>query len=311
MAQKSNKKDNKNKSKVCPVCGGTGKTRWKRDNGTEIYVLDIKGRTCSFCRGSGRIYHKPYLQFVRISFKLPPRKIPLQRPRLGRHGRLSRSPVILPPPGAPMAGWSDGNMVPKSTPESVYLGSDVDYSIAQDDIPEEEKSPMETILRISDNITITLGKEFHPDLVLDINSVQTNFQEALEVSSESVTARICYGIESNEYLELLLNQIDPFKESTVIQLDDDVYAAVENKEQLLNIEPYEAHISEYDTDIGLEVENAPVSELSLRPHQTTSADYTDVLGPAMSDQGDPLDVIGVEDLLGFDINTDVTGDVCF
>ena len=141
--------------------------------------------------------------------------------------------------------------------------------------------------------------------------MQTNFQEALEVSSESVTARICYGIESNEYLELLLNQIDPFKESTVIQLDDDVYAAVENKEQLLNIEPYEAHISEYDTDIGLEVENAPVSELSLRPHQTTSADYTDVLGPAMSDQGDPLDVIGVEDLLGFDINTDVTGDVCF
>ena len=64
-------------------------------------------------------------------------------------------------------------------------------------------------------------------------------------------------------------------------------------------------------NIGLEVENAPVSELTLRPHQTTSADYTDVLGPAMSDQAGPLDVIGVEDPLGFDINTDVTGDVGF
>ena len=308
MAQKSNKKDNKDRSQVCPVCRGSGKTRWKRDNDTGIYVVDIKGRTCPLCRGSGRFYRRPYLRFVRIRFKLQPKKIPLSWPRSGRHGRLSRSPVILPPPGAPMAGWSEGDMVPKSTPESVYLGSDVDYSIAQDDIPEEE-SPMQTILRISDNITITLGKEFHPDLVLDIDTVQTNFQEALEASSESVTARICYGIESNEYLELLLNQINPFKESTVIQLDDDVYAAVENKEQLLNIEPYEAHISEYDTDVGLEVENAPVSELTLRPHQTTSADYTDVLGPAMSDQRNPLDVIGVEDPLSFDINTNVTGGV--
>ena len=311
MAQKSNKKDNKDRSQVCPVCRGSGKSRWKRDNGTGIYVIDIKGRTCPLCRGSGRFYRRPYLRFVRIRFKLQPKKIPLSWPRYGRHGRLSRSPVILPPPGAPLAGWSDGNMIPKSTPESVYLGSDVDYSIAHDDIPEEEEYPMQAILRISDNITITLGKEFHPDLVLDIDTVQTNFREALDASSESVTARICYGIESNEYLELLLNQIDPFKESTVIQLDDDVYAAVENKEQLVDIEPYETHISEYDTDIGLEVENAPVSDLTLLPHQTTSAAYTDVLGPAMSDQGDPLDVIGVEDPVGFDINTDVTGDVGF
>ncbi len=37
----------------------------------------------------------------------------------------------------------------------------------------------------------------------------------------------------------------------------------------------------------------------------------DVLGPAMSGQADTLDVIGVEDPAGFDINTDVTGNAGF
>jgi hypothetical protein len=308
MANRSNKKDNKDESKVCPVCRGTGKTRWKRDKGTGIYVIGTKGRTCSFCGGSGRIYRKPYLRFVRIRFKLPRGKTPFRRPRSGRHGRLSRSPIILPPPGTPLAGWSQDIHVPKSTPESVYLGAEVDYNVEEDDRIEGE-SPTENILRISDDITITLGKEFHPDLVLDIDTVQTNFQEALEASSESVSAQVCFGVDSHEYMELLLHQINPFEESTVIQLEDDVYAAAENKEQLLNIEPYETNIYEYDTDIGLEVENAPVSGLSLQPHQISSTDDTNVLGPIMSNQGNHLDVIGIEDPLSLDMNTDITGGV--
>jgi hypothetical protein len=308
MANKSNKKDNKNQSKVCPVCKGTGKTRWKRDKGTGIYVIGTKAMTCYFCGGSGRIYRKPYLRFVRIRFKLPSRRRSFRWPRSGRHGRFYHSPVILPPPGTPLAGWSQDIHAPKSTPESVYRDAEIDYNVEEDDRVEEE-SPMENILRISDDITITLGKEFHPDLVLDIDTVQTNFQEAFEASPESVTAQVCFGVDSNEYMELLLHQINPFEESTVIQLDDDVYTTVENKEQLLNIEPYETNIYEYDTDIGLEVGNAPVSGLSLQPHQFSSTVDTDVMGPTLSNPSNHLDVIGVEDPLSFDMNTDITGGV--
>jgi hypothetical protein len=306
MANKSNKKDNKDKSKVCPVCRGTGKTRWKRDKGTGIYVIGTKAMTCSFCRGSGRISRKPYLRFVRVRFRLPPRKRPYRWPISGRRGRFSHGSVVLPPPGTPLAGWSQDIHAPKSAPESVYRGAEVDYNVEEDDKVEEE-SPMENILMISDDITITLGKEFHPDLVLDIDTVQTNFQEALEASSESVTAQVCYGVESNEYMELLLHQINPFEESTILQLDDDVYTAVENKEQLLDIEPYETNIYEYETDIGLEVDNAPVSDLLQQPHQFSSTDNADVLGPAISNPSNHLDVIGVEDPLSFNISTDITG----
>jgi hypothetical protein len=108
-------------------------------------------------------------------------------------------------------------------------------------------------------------------------------------------------------MELLLHQMNPFEESMVIQLDDDVYAAVENKEQLLSIEPYETNIYEYETDIGLEVENAPVSGLSLQPHQFSSTDNANVLGPAISNPSNHLDVIGAEDPLSFNMNTDITG----
>ena len=124
MANKRDKKDDKDESKVCPVCRGTGKTRWKRDKGTGIYVIGTKARTCSFCGGSGRIYRKPYLRFVRIRFKLPSRKIPFRWPKSGRHGRFSHSPVILPP-GTPLAGWSEDIYIPKSTPESVYRDVEV------------------------------------------------------------------------------------------------------------------------------------------------------------------------------------------
>lgn len=313
MAHKSNKKDkkdDKDRSQVCPFCGGSGKIRWKRDDGTDIYVFDIKGRTCPLCHGSGRLYRKLYLRPVRIHFKLRPKRIPLRWPRFGRHGRFSRSPVILPPPGAPMAGWPEGDMVPKSTPESPYLGADIDYNITDDDSLEEE-SPCQTILRICDNITITLGKEFHPALVLDTDTVHTNFLEALEASPGFVTAEICYSDESNERHEMLLSQIDPFKKPTVIQLDEDVYAAVENKEQLFNVQHYEAHISECNAALGLDIANESAPELVLEPHQSASAVFTNVLGPAVSHPVDPLDVIGVEDPLDFDINTDVTGDVGF
>lgn len=228
-------------------------------------------------------------------------------------------------------------MVPQSPPESAYPYEDIryptfDYRNKKDEDREDEPTGngSEIILRLPEGITI--GQEFPSNLVLDPDFITINFQEALEAGSEPVTARIVYGAKSGECLEVLLREINPLRdEPAVLELKsgdrvfnfdgelstvskDEVFV-FENKDRLLAVEPYQAHIetdiSESGAAAGLEIVNDPGGQLTLSPHQTNSAASMDVLGPAMSGQVNPLDVIGVENPVGCDINTDVTGDVVF
>jgi len=116
---------------------------------------------------------------------------------------------------------------------------------------------------------------------------------------------------------MFLREFDPLNQPVLIQLDDEVYAVFGNKDQLLDLELYlgephiETHISEYDAGLPLNIENEPAPELTLQSLQSTSATFADVLGPDVSGQANPLDVTGIQDPFGFDINTNVTGDVGF
>jgi len=329
MAHKSNEKDDEDKPQTCPLCGGTGKLRLKcHDEDTDICGFDVKEGTCAcpLCHGSGKVGRFLSLERRRIRLRQRPRRIFLRRRRIspsrGRSGKFSRSPILLLPPGTPLAGYLEGDMIPKSTPESAYLDADIDYDTTDNDNPEEEEHvfiqyqyPRETILRISDDITITLGKEFPPSLVLDTDFIDTNFQDAFQPGQDILTAQISYGRHSDEYFEWLLHEVDPFNQPAIIQLDNEVYALAENKDQLLDLEPYEAdietHISEYDAGLPLDIENEPAPELTLQSHQSTSATFADVLGPDVSGQANPLDVTGIQNPFGFDINANVTGKVGF
>jgi len=354
MAHKSNKKDKKDKSRVCQFCGGSGKVHLRCDD-VDILGSKVMELLCPICHGSGRVgtqLQPMYLRFRQLprmllqagrsrSRQLPGR-LPIPRGQ-GHGGRLSRSRRLLLLPGTPLAGYQEGDTVPKSSPESAYPYADLRYPIFDyrkkkddDEEPDEDRedepirNESEIILRLPDGITI--GQEFPSNLVLDPDFTTINFQEGLEAGSEPVTARIVYGAKSDECLEVLLREINPLRgEPAVLELKsgdgifdldgelstvskDEVFV-FENKDRLLAVEPYQAHI---ETDIsgsgavsGLEIENVPGGQLTLSPHQSNSAASMDVLGPAMSGQVNPLDVTGVEDPVGFDINTDVTGDAGF
>lgn len=311
---KSDSKDES--SQTCPLCGGTGKLCLNcNDDDTDIYSSAVRTMICPLCRGRGKVRHYS-LRHMRIRLRPRPNRMLLRRRRpsssRGRGGKFSRSHILLLPPCTPVSGWPDGDLIPKSSPESAYLGEDIDYTIVRDDENPREGYPGETILRFSDNITLTLGKEFPPNLVLDTRFIDTNFQEAFEARQDLLTAQITYGRQSDEYFEWLLHEIDPFKQPAIIQLEDELYAVVGNKGQFLDLEPYEVHtethISEYNAGLQLDIENEPARELTLQPHQSTSATFTDVLGPDVAGEGTSLDITAdVEDPIGFDVNTDIVG----
>jgi len=311
---------------LCPICHGHGEV------GPHLRPVYLRFRQLP----------RMLLQAGRSRSRQLPGRLPVPRGQ-GRGGRLSRSRRLLPLPGTPLTGYPEGNMVPQSGPESAYPYADVRYTVFDyrkkkdyDEEPDEDRedettrNESEIILRLPDGITI--GRGFPANLVLDPDFTTTNFQEGLEAGSEPVTARIVYGAKSDECLEVLLREINPLRgEPAVLELKsggrvfdfdgelstvskDEIFV-FENKDQLPAVEPYQAHvetdISESGAASGLEIENVPGGQLTLSPHQSNSAASMDVLGPAMSGQVNPLDVTGVEDPVGFDINTDVTGDVGF
>jgi len=330
MANKnSNKKDTKGKSKNCPFCGGSGKIRLRCDD-TNMELL------CPICQGSGK--RRPHLRPVYLRFKQLPTKIPVPR-RQGGGGRISRIRCPLLPPGTPLVGYPEGNMIPQSTPETVYPYEDIRYPIFHfhekrdddeepDDYREDEPTGhgSEIILQLPEGITI--GHEFSANLVLDSDFTMINFQDDLETGSEPVTARIVYGVNMDECLEEFSWENNPLSgKPTVLELksDDRVFHITgelstvskneifvfENKDQLIVAEHYQENIETeiYGSGIpsGIKIENIPDGQLTLSPHQSNRVASMDVLGPAMSGQVNPLDVSGVQDPLGVDISTDVIG----
>ena len=313
MANKSKKKDKKDKWYPCPFCKGSGRIDFKRSD-TDILGPNSKKLTCPICHGQGRIRDilRYILRPVRVHFKRQPRMIPSRWPRSGRHGRLSRNPIILPPPGTPLSGWPEDDMVPKSTPESAMVYEDIDHKVEDTEVP---CKAYPTVLRLAENITITLGTDFPSGLKLDTEHVQTNFKDGLEVDSRFVSAQIIYDSNSSERLETLLSQIAPYERLDIIQLSDGTYAAAGNKDVLFDIKPYESHLETYipggNADLEIEMENGIQDAQPLQPHQLNTPLSADVLGPAASQLSDTLNVIGVEDPIDSDIDTNIAGDIVF
>jgi len=287
MADKNEKTEQKDKTEVCPYCGGTGKIRLKAEV-DRMLGLNTNELVCPACGGRGRVSRlaKYSARPIRLRLKNPLPKMLSRKPLGHRSGRLSRSPVILPRPGTSLSDWPEGDMVPKPSPETAYSDANiknyVDYYEKPDDDTSKKKykptqNDAESILRLSDDIHVTLGKEFGPNVVLDPDFIEINFKQVLEANSGYVAAEIRYGFKSDEHIETLMRQIDPLDKSTILELDGEVYYIFENIDRFLDIEtrleqvPIEAHISQRDAECGLKVTNETLAPLTLHPHQPTSA----------------------------------------
>lgn len=294
---------------TCPLCSGTGRIRRKCDETDICEASDVKEElTCLLCRGRGKV--KRYLRSLRIRPRHRLSSLLSRKRRFGaglsRSGRLSRSPIILLPPGTPLSGWPDGDMVPQFSPESAYPQGDINYTIVTDDNYPEEEYPRETTLTIADAITITIGKEFAANnFIVDSGLVDINFLEALEAASDPATAHISYGVGSTEYLETLLQEVLPTIQSSIMQTDED-FCLGEVNSQLA--EPPDVDISQYDPGLCVDIEDRPAFDLTLQLNaQSTSASFTELLPPDVLGQVNPPDITGVEGPVGFDFNTDIIG----
>ena len=302
MTHNNDKNDGKDRMQPCPFCNGTGKVHGKPADDTEITGSDKHEGKCPVCQGRGKI--RGSLRPVRLRvWRWLKRKLP-NIPKPGRGGRLSRSSIILPPPGSPLAGWSEGNLVPRSSPESAFISAEIDYNTMDDNNP-VEAHPGQTLLRISDNITNILGREYPPNLVLDTDSTETNFDNALEPGSNPVTAQVVYTDGGNDYDNVLLRETQPY----IIQQDDEYYVLSENTNY--SVELVEAQMAVNNTPLLYDIQNEPVPELSLLSHQPPSVTFTEVLAPDPYRQINSYDVTGTEDQTGFNINTDITGHEIF
>jgi hypothetical protein len=196
-------------------------------------------------------------------------------------------------------------MVPESSPESAYLGTDIEYPVTDSDIPEEE-CPRKTTLAIGDGITITIGKEFAPnDFVLDTDFVETNLDEALEADLDPLTVQICYGLGSHEYLDLLLRDIWPTAQPPFMLMDEGVFLG-ELDRQLA--EPYSASMSLCHEGLPLDVETDVPPDVSLLPQsQSASIGFLHVPPAGSLHEQDSLDIVGFTDPAGLGFNTNIVG----
>ena len=296
MASRGNK-NKKDKPDACTFCCGSGKIDAKSDD-TDIWGLNAGKRSCPVCHGRGRILR--FLRGMRIRFgRLPKRIPPKKRGRSG--GRLSRSQFLLPPPGAAVSGWSEGDLVPKSNPESAC--PHLEYYRMDNDISEEEdnlnQSDGESTLRCSDDKPITSGKQFPPNLVLDSELAKIDPLEAPGSNSQSPGPQIIYDFESDE-------GIDPSGPLAAIQPGDETYAV--GDEQVFDIKPcredMETSVRKYDLNPDINMEDPALPDLTL------SQDLPPAGGFA-SPPENTLDITGIDDPFGFDIDTDVTGNTGF
>jgi hypothetical protein len=301
MRDESDKKNSQNKLEICGFCSGSGKVCLTYDDNTGTGRRNVVKLVCPVCRGRGKARRRS--RPVRMGFKLQRRNFLPGRPTSGRHGRLSHGLTILPPAGTPLAGWPEGDLVPKSTPESEYAGLDVDPAEAPDD-PELRQR---TVLRLSDDQTIVVSPEFAPGVVLDATSVQTNFEEPFEVDSEVITAQVLYDLGSSEHLRAFLDLVQPHVELPFEHLDG--VAGISGQGGLLSAEPPEIDLSGYDSGLSADIAESALDEVTVPLHRHMSATHTNVLSPNLHGPASALDVVGFSDPVGFEINTDVTGQV--
>ncbi|MBN2269868.1 MAG: hypothetical protein JXN61_04595 [Sedimentisphaerales bacterium] len=315
--ENNNVDNNKDSPEVCIACSGTGTIAFAFSDAPQIDPDDVIELACPICLGSGKA--RRLSRPVRIRLRLPQKKIWPGRRKSGRRGRLSRSPIILPLPGSPLSGRLEGNMIPRSTPESEYIGP---YSDKEDAADGDEDQPLqhpgqvanlvpdcpdgETVLRISDDLILTIGGEFGQDISLDTEFAHSNFQEPLELGSGPVMAEISYDLDSSEPIGALPNPAQPPLDLPIEPLAEDAVGG-SGKGGILHPEETRIDLSGYDPRLSAEIANDPLGKLAIPPHHDISATNPSLRPPALDGPVSPLDVVGFLDPFGLNIDTDVIG----
>ncbi len=306
MPDESNKADSKDKLEICSTCSGKGTILLMVNDNPESDADNVIEWHCPVCLGRGKTRRRS--RPVRIRFRLRQKKIRPGKRKSGRRGRLSRSPIILPLPGTPLSGWPEGSLIPQSNPESEYIGPYIDQPIIIDDYGDLLfHYPGETVLRMSDDIVVTIAGGLTHDLVMDIDFAKTNFQEPLEIGSGPITAEISYDLGSREHAEAFLDLVQPHLDLPIEQLAD-VLGEL-GKGGILPTETPGIELSGYDLGLSADISNDPLNEVTVQPHEHMSAIHTSVLPPSLHNQANLLDVAGFSDTVGFEVNTDVIGQV--
>lgn len=308
MPNENNKADSKDQLEICSTCSGKGTILLAVNDGPNIDTDNVIELHCPVCLGRGKTRRRS--RPVRMRFRLRQKKIRPGRRKPGRRGRLSRSPIILPLPGTPLSGWPEGSVIPQSNPESECIGPYIDQPTTIDDYVDLlSQYPGETVLRMSDDIIVTIAGGLTPDLVMDTNFAQTNFQKPLEIGSGPITAGISYDLGSQEHIEAFLDLVQPHLDLPVEQLADVLGGP--GKGSILHTEAPGIELSGYDSGLSADITNDPLNEVTMQPHEHMSAIHTSVLPPGLHSQTNLLDIVGFSDPIGFEVNTDVMGQVGF
>jgi len=289
---------------TCPVCHGSGTILKDRDD-TDICGPDVKELVCPRCGGKGRIQLEPRplrIRFKRLSWK--PR-LSTHRPSVGRGGRLSRSPIILPPPGTLLSGYPEGDMVPELPANREHaLRFDVnDQSNAF--VPQENppvKASEENIAADVD-IAYTIGEGFSPGLEI-FNGQQTEPPQAgqdIVISSEDGTASYeQVQCEPSDQLPIQQPILDPQQEISMEVSDS------------FTVEPTAPDVFLDDTEpIASLAGNTPLGAPGGPNGQSIGLSP---FGQIVFDgfrEPNPLDITGDIDPVGFGVDTDVIGNVGF
>lgn len=316
MPDEYNNVDNKDSLEICSACSGTGTIAFAVSDAPQIDPNDVVELNCPVCFGRGKARRRS--RPVHIRLRLPQNKMWPGKRNSGRRGRLSRSPIILPPPGAPLSGWPEGSMIPQSTPESEYIGPYTDQRDAagdDDDLPlhcpgeavpqVSDCSAGETVLRLSDDLILTIGGEFGQNLSIDTEFAHSKFQEPLELGSGPVTVEVSYDLGSREPIEALPDPAQPPLYLPLEPLTDIVGGP--GKGGILPPKGTQIDLSGYDPRLSAEIANDPLGELVIPSHDNMSATHTSLLPPNLHGPISPLDVVGFPDPIGLKINTDVIG----
>lgn len=276
----------------CPVCDATGKATVRYQN---------RERTirCPACKGRG------YLRASRAGLSWLNR---LLRKRLKLKGnRCSRrlQKLFAPPRGIWGHGWPEDGIVPELEPISGAAYFDIDQNVIKSKF--KEKIFSDLTLDLSDDITITIEKELgFPEVVLDDSLIESNFPDIPPSWPKLSTT---YDRRSEEYREMFEHYFGPPVPPFIAQPPEGYSSYGIDS---LSVELGQAETLPSDPTLMLDTPDADsgaVPGLTLQPPDTQVAGpgFTSILPPGMPPVPNSLDITGVPDPIGFDINTDIIG----
>ncbi len=282
----------------CPVCEATGKVAVQDQNGRRII-------RCPACKGRG------YLRASRAGRawlnRLLRKRLKLKGNRCSR--RLQK--LFASPRGIWGHGWPEDGIAPELEPISGAPYFDIDQNVIKSKFKEKLFSGI--TLDLSDGITITIEKELQlAEVVLDDILTEINFPDVPPSPDDpSLWPNLLasYDRQSEEYREMFKHHIwgpvPPF-----IAQPPEGYSSYGIDS--LSVELGQAETLPSDPTLMLDTPDADSGAapgLNLQPPDTQVAGlgFTSILPPGMPPVPNSLDITGVPDPIGFDINTDIIG----